>query len=82
MMRDDLQLGKGLLQQSEDPRGVVRAPVVHDDDLELRGDSAPDFGGLPHHPCNIALLVEARNHHRQTHRVEPNSAAAPLQSRN
>ena len=80
-VHDDLELGNALPKRFQDPRRVIRAAIVHDDDLELGGEPAPDLGGLHDHASDIAFLVETRNHHRKTHRAEPNSRTTPLQWR-
>ena len=79
-MRHDLQLGDHLRQRRQDLRRAIRAAVVDDDDLELRGKAPPHVGGLPDHARDIAFLVKTRDHNRQTHRAEPNSGTPQLQS--
>ena len=73
------ELKDALLEGRQDLRRVIRAAVIHDDDLELGGEPPPDFSRLRDHARDIAFLVETRNHHRKTHRAEPNSRTTPLQ---
>ena len=77
-MSDNRQLGDAALQRFQDLRGVIRAAVVHDDDLQLRGQPSPYFGRLADHPSNVAFLVETGNHHGKSHRREPNAKGETL----
>ena len=79
-MGDDRELRDGFPEADEDRCGVIRAAVVHYDDLELRSQTSADFGGLTDHPGNVALLVEARNHHRKPHPAQPNANPETLAS--
>ena len=75
------ELGSLVLQRMQHQGGVIRASIVHDDDFEVGGVLPTDFGRLRDHPRNVAFLVETRDHHRETHRPEPNSGTSRLQSR-